>query len=140
MEADKALPKGLVHGDVFPDNTILEKDSGEVFVIDFEEVCYNVLVLDLAMTLAGCAFGADGEWRRDVAAAVVAGYQSVRALEPAEVEALKTAFDYACYSVGFWRWRQWNVLEPDAALAGRWKEIVDKAAAISEAELRGLLE
>ena len=37
------LPKGVIHGDLFPDNMI-GTDDEVVSLLDFEEVCYGIFL------------------------------------------------------------------------------------------------
>ena len=83
-----ALPQGLIHGDVFRDNTLFMGDrlSG---ILDFSECCTDDYLLDIAITLND--FGSD--WPRvaldqDKAIAFIQAYQTVRLLLPSEKTAL----------------------------------------------------
>ena len=83
-----ALPQGLIHGDVFRDNTLFMGDrlSG---ILDFSECCTDDYLLDIAITLND--FGSD--WPRvaldqDKAIAFIQAYQTVRLLLPSETTAL----------------------------------------------------
>jgi len=81
------LPRGAIHADYFPDN-VLFQDGAVSGVIDFYFGCTDALAYDLAIALS--AWGFDGEGRL-IAGAVEAfrrGYESVRPLSRAEVEAL----------------------------------------------------
>ena len=49
-----ALPRGLVHGDLFVDNALFSGDG--LTLIDFEEAAHGPLVLDLGMALVGTAW------------------------------------------------------------------------------------
>ncbi|KCZ53472.1 homoserine kinase [Hyphomonas chukchiensis] len=88
------LPRGTIHADLFPDNAFFLGDdfSG---AIDFYFACTDALAYDLAVCLNAWAFedGAAGEaaglqFNFSKGAALIAGYESVRPLEPAEREAL----------------------------------------------------
>ncbi|AWN34892.1 homoserine kinase [Methylobacterium radiodurans] len=82
------LPGGVIHADLFTDNVFFIGDalSG---LIDFYFACTDALAYDLAICLnAWCFEDAGRTFRKDMAAALIAGYEAVRPLEPAEVEAL----------------------------------------------------
>ena len=81
------LPRGTIHADLFPDNAFfLEEDfSG---AIDFYFACTDVLAYDIAVCLNSWAFEDGREYNYSKGAAMLAGYESVRPLEPAEREAL----------------------------------------------------
>ena len=49
------LPKGVIHGDLFQDNIL--GHPGEVLaIIDFEDICYNILAIDLVVAFIGCCW------------------------------------------------------------------------------------
>jgi homoserine kinase type II len=77
------LPQSQIHTDLFPDNVLMlgERVSG---LIDFYFACTGAMVLDLAVTHAAWCFDEDNTYRPDCGAALIAGYESVRPLEPAE--------------------------------------------------------
>ena len=83
----QGLPEGVVHADLFPDNVFFLGDrlSG---VIDFYFACNDMLAYDIAVCLNAWCFDATRRFEREKAAALVAGYQKVRPLVPAEREAL----------------------------------------------------
>jgi homoserine kinase type II len=81
------LPGGVIHADLFTDNVFFIGDalSG---LIDFYFACTDAFAYDLAVCLNAWCFEADGRFHRDMAAALIAGYEAVRPLEPDEVAAL----------------------------------------------------
>jgi homoserine kinase type II len=85
------LPQGVIHADLFRDNVLFVNDrvSG---IIDFYFACNDALAYDLAVTLNAWCFENDGAFNVTKGRALVAGYQSKRALERQE----KTAFPLLC--------------------------------------------
>jgi homoserine kinase type II len=81
------LPQGIVHADLFPDNVFFLGDrlSG---LIDFYFACNDALAYDIAITLNAWCFETDHSFNVTKGQALLKGYQSVRALEPAERAAL----------------------------------------------------
>jgi homoserine kinase type II len=82
------LPRGVIHADLFPDNVLMLGDvvSG---LIDFYFACTDSLAYDIAVTHAAWCFSADGSlFDADLSQALLAGYESVRKLDPAERAAL----------------------------------------------------
>ena len=77
----------MIHADLFTDNVFFIGDrlSG---VIDFYFACTDALAYDLAICLNAWCFEADGSFNATKGRALIAGYQSVRPLEPEEVAAL----------------------------------------------------
>ena len=83
-----ALPQANIHADLFPDNVLMlgNQVSG---LIDFYFACTGAMALDLAVTHAAWSFDpATNAYRPDVGKALLAGYQSARALSETERELL----------------------------------------------------
>ncbi|NIX76687.1 homoserine kinase [Microvirga terricola] len=81
------LPAGIIHADLFTDNVFFigPDVSG---LIDFYFACTDALAYDVAICLNAWCFEADASYNLTKGRAMLAGYQAVRALEPAEIEAL----------------------------------------------------
>ncbi|MBO0740208.1 MAG: homoserine kinase [Hyphomicrobiaceae bacterium] len=89
LEADwpRQLPQGIIHADLFPDNAFFLGDqlSG---LIDFYFACQDALAYDIAIALNAWCFESDHAFNLTKGQALLKGYQGVRALEPAERQAL----------------------------------------------------
>lgn len=83
----QGLPSGVIHADLFPNNVFFLKDrlSG---LIDFYFACTDAFAYDLAICLNSWCFEADSSFNLTKGQALLAGYESVRPLTPAEVDAL----------------------------------------------------
>jgi homoserine kinase type II len=81
------LPSGTCHADLFPDNVFF-RDGAFAAAIDFYFACDDALAYDLAVMFNAWCFEADGSFNATAAAAMLAGYQSVRPLSEAERAAL----------------------------------------------------
>ena len=95
------LPTGFVHGDVFPNNTIFQRNELKA-IIDFEEFAVETLLFDVAMTIVG--FCLDDEFRVDQKAKqeLLEGYESVRPLSRSEKEALPYFIRWAALAMISW--------------------------------------
>ncbi|MDY8108528.1 homoserine kinase [Fulvimarina sp. 2208YS6-2-32] len=83
----QGLPSGVIHADLFTDNVFFL--NGELSgIIDFYFACNDLLAYDIAITLTAWCFEADGSFNMTKGAALLNGYQSVRPMTEAEVEAL----------------------------------------------------
>lgn len=84
-----ALPEGVIHADLFPDNVFFIGDrvSG---LIDFYFACVDALAYDLAVCLNAWCFEPDGAFNVTHGRALIGGYERVRRLDADEVEALPT--------------------------------------------------
>ncbi|MBK8174106.1 MAG: homoserine kinase [Rhodospirillales bacterium] len=82
-----ALPHGVIHADLFPDNVFFEAErlSG---LIDFYFACTDFLVYDVAICINAWCFEADGSFNVTKARRLIGGYQAVRPLVAEELTAL----------------------------------------------------
>lgn len=83
------VPRGTIHADLFPDNAFFLGDDF-AGVIDFYFACTDALAYDIAVCLNAWAFEPGGHFNFTKGQALISGYESVRALEPAEREAMPT--------------------------------------------------
>jgi homoserine kinase type II len=82
-----ALPSGIIHADLFPDNVFFTGDqcSG---LIDFYFACTDFLAYDVAICLNAWCFEANAEFNVTKARALLSAYQRVRKLTAEEYAAL----------------------------------------------------
>jgi homoserine kinase type II len=118
------LPVGPIHGDLFPDNALMNGDSVAA-ILDFEEICIDILALDLAMAFLGCGYP-DGTPKRELWEALLAGYETVRPLSRAEHDALPLLLRYATLSIATWRFDWFVLQDADPTQADRYLEMVSR--------------
>jgi homoserine kinase type II len=75
---DNNLPKGIIHGDLFPDN-VKFKGNRLVGIMDFEAACRGKLIYDLATAVNALCFTGD-RYQIDRFEALISGYESLRPL------------------------------------------------------------
>jgi homoserine kinase type II len=82
-----ALPMGVIHADLFPDNVFFrgEQVSG---LIDFYFACTDAFAYDLAVCLNAWCFESDGSFNVTKARLMLASYRAQRPLDAAEFAAL----------------------------------------------------
>jgi len=91
------LPKGVVHGDIFPSNIIFSHHKYQLLgIIDFEEICDSPLLLDVAMTILGCGYKGQNELILDseLVNSFLRAYNVQRTLTSLEKELLKPFIKY----------------------------------------------
>jgi homoserine kinase type II len=82
-----ALPAGVVHADLFPDNVFFLK--GQLTgLIDFYFACNDMLAYDVAICLNAWCFEADWSFNVTKARALLQGYSTARQMSSAEIAAL----------------------------------------------------
>ncbi|CAN0477366.1 unnamed protein product, partial [Discosporangium mesarthrocarpum] len=113
----RALPKGIVHADLFPDNAFF-KGTTLTGVIDFYFACNDFLTWDLAVCINAWCFDADGAFIAQNARSLLNGYQDTRPLTPAERDALPVLARGAALRFLLTRLHDW-FHTPDDALGYR---------------------
>jgi homoserine kinase type II len=83
----KGLTAGVIHADLFNDNVFFlgQRLSG---LIDFYFACNDALAYDLAICLSAWCFEPDNAFNVSKGRAMISGYERVRPLQDAEIEAL----------------------------------------------------
>ena len=113
-EWPKALPAGVIHADLFPDNVFFLGDrlSG---LIDFYFACNDFYAYDVATCLNAWCFEKDHAFNLTKGTALLAGYQSVRPLNTAEIGALPVLARGSALRFMLTRLYDWLTI-PDGAL------------------------
>jgi homoserine kinase type II len=83
----RALPQGVIHADLFPDNVFFLGDrlSG---LIDFYFACTDTLAYDIAICLNAWCFETDHSYNVTKGRALLQGYAKTRRMSDAELEAM----------------------------------------------------
>ncbi len=84
---EEALPRGVIHADLFPDNVFFLGDdiSG---LIDFYFACSDFLAYDLAICINAWCFEKDGSFNVTKARHMLNSYRKVRPFSQEELEAI----------------------------------------------------
>ncbi|MGN6548917.1 MAG: homoserine kinase [Pararhizobium sp.] len=109
----KALPAGVIHADLFPDNVFFLGDrlSG---LIDFYFACNDLFAYDVAVCLNAWCFEKDGAYNMTKGMALLDGYGSVRPLSEAERAALPLLSRGAALRFFLTRLYDWLTTPPGA--------------------------
>lgn len=125
-QLNASLPMGLLHGDLFLDNTLFNEDQ-MVAILDFEEGCYDVLLIDVGMTIIGCCYTPEHALNLETAHRFLDAYNAVRPLTASEWKHLDCFVHYAALSIAFWRFRQFNIRRPDPHRANTYQEMLTRS-------------
>lgn len=108
-----ALPQSQTHTDLFPDN-VLMLDDRVTGLIDFYFACTGPMALDLAVTHAAWCFDEANRYRPELGTALIAGYEAIRPLDPAERALLPAIAKGACLRFVASRAEDWIDTPADA--------------------------
>lgn len=84
--ATRALPGGVMHGDLTPANVLVDETGSVTGVIDFGDLHHTARAADLAVSLCALLRVAEEPW--EAAREFLDAYQRVTPLEPDEVQVL----------------------------------------------------
>jgi homoserine kinase type II len=83
----RALPSGIIHADLFPDNVFFRGDAFSG-LIDFYFACNDFLAYDIAICLNAWCFESDGSFNVTKARLLLSNYRAMRPISAAELAAL----------------------------------------------------
>jgi homoserine kinase type II len=107
-----ALPRAVVHADLFPDNVLMRGDAVSG-LIDFYFACTDVRAWDVAVTHSAWCFDNDGRnFNAANGEAIIAGYDATFGLSDAERAAFNTLARGSC--LRFLLTRAWDWLNTPA--------------------------
>lgn len=124
------LPRGIVHGDLFPDNTLV-KGGRVTALLDFEDASVDALAVDVAMTFTGFGW-VDGRPVRALWEALLAGYERYRPLTDGERALLPALHRYATLAICAWRFDHFILQRPDLGGRDRWTEMAARLDQLSD--------
>ncbi len=115
----RLLPRGVIHGDLFPNNTKWQRERLAA-VFDWEMAGTDHLVLDLAIAVcAWCWRPTERAFDAALCRALVQGYRAVRPLAPSERRGLYDECLLAALRFTASRARDFELPRPDRAGAAR---------------------
>ena len=82
------LPRGAIHGDLFPDNVFFDRKKNVCGVIDFHFVCNDFYAYDLAITINAWCFDNKNMFSTKLYNSLLEGYESIRPLSDDEKQML----------------------------------------------------
>ena len=94
------LPMGIIHGDVFPDNTLFRKNK-LLAIIDFEEFAVDTLLWDVGMTINGFCY-INNRIEKRLVKIFLKNYETVRKLTTAEKDLLPYYIQWAALGMASW--------------------------------------
>jgi Ser/Thr protein kinase RdoA (MazF antagonist) len=133
LVTDVRLPRCLLHGDLYIDNAMFADDGALVAVVDLEEVCFDVAIVDVALGVMGAAFVDFDRFAPQLARDFLAAYAHERPFEPSEKELFAHVLDYCALGIAFWRFREFEVRSPHLTAKRSWQKAMEQRSALLEA-------
>jgi homoserine kinase type II len=131
--AQADLPTGVIHSDVFPDNTIFQ-DGQLTGIIDFDDFCHETLLFELAMAINGFGF-VDNQLVESPLKGVCIGYSKQRKLDDEELRLLPRYIQLTALAMSCWHINNGIIDSSNSRSIARAEELVGRVI-----ELEGRLE
>ena len=90
-------------------------------------MCRGPLMLDVAMTLVGCAYNESNILNTEYARSFLTAYHTHRPITSRERILFPHFLAYACAAIAFWRFRQFNVRVPNVERRNAHQCMVERA-------------
>lgn len=126
-----AMPKALIHSDVFYNNVIIGEDEWSVTIMDFEEATHYYRIFDISIAIIGlCSEKATINLTK--VSHLLKGYTQEVALMDLEKKSLQIFTIYAAASMSFWRHRNFNYTNPTPNMTNHYLALKNIADHISQ--------
>jgi homoserine kinase type II len=124
------LPSGLIHGDLFRDNVLVDPATGSIkALLDFESACHGPYVYDLMVTLLAWCYGDSLDV--SLARAMIEGYEAVRPLSALERQNLVSEGSVACVRFATTRLTDFSLRVPEGTKPVRdYRRFLERLAAL----------
>ena len=122
------LPKAIVHGDLFPDNTLFQGNK-LLAIIDFEEFCYENRLFEIGVAMNGFAFK-DNKLEKDLFQSLLNAYESVSPLSKEEKKFLPEYIRYGAHAMIAWHLENNLIDTPLAHQEERVRELMARVIAL----------
>lgn len=129
----KDLPKGIIHGDCFPDNTIFQGDS-LVAIIDFEEACVDHLLMEIGMTINGFCF-VDNQMDPILMNIFLKEYNTIRPLTQEEIELLPHYIQWSAHGMISWHLRNYLIYKRNHKQVKRVMELMNRVKTLRKTRM-----
>ncbi len=130
------FPKGIVHADAFPDNTLFDGDR-LMAIIDFEEACIDNLLFDIGITINGFCFE-NNHLNFELLKLFLETYHRKRPITEKESEYLLFFIQWGAHGMIYWHLRNDLLFKYNETQVKRIDELIERVKILrnSEKEIR----
>ena len=120
----QTLPMGLIHGDVFPDNTLF-KNGMLSALIDFEEVCVDNLLMEIGMCINGFCF-INNQLDFSLMETFLFEYNQIRQLTEKEWDLVYDYIQWAAHGMLSWHLRYFLIYKENPKQLARVNQLMER--------------
>jgi len=128
----RPLPTGIIHGDVFPNNTLFDGDR-LLAIVDFEEACTDHLLMDVGMSMNGFCF-VDNRLDMGLAERFLAAYTRYRTLQEEEWALLPVYLQWGAHGMLSWHLRNNLLYHEKPQQLARVRELMERTIELRRTE------
>ena len=129
----QSLPKGLIHGDVFPDNTLF-KNGRLSALIDFEEVCVDNLLMEIGMCINGFCF-INNQLDLSLMETFLFEYNQIRQMTQKEWGLLYDYIQWAAHGMLSWHLRYFLIYKEKPKQLARVNQLMERVKILRQNQL-----
>jgi homoserine kinase type II len=127
------LPIGLIHGDVFPDNTLF-KNGRLLALIDFEEACVDKLLMEIGMCINGFCF-VNNCLDLSLVETFLFKYNQIRQITKKEWDLLYIYIQWAAHGMISWHLRHFLIYKENLKQLARVNELMERVKRLRKNQL-----
>ena len=127
---DSSLPSGLIHGDLYYDNTLFQNEEVAA-VLDFEQAGVGEFLLDVGISISGTCLE-KGLLHEGLIKSYLVGYEEIRPLIEIEKKNLIDGICLGLFSIALWRIKRFTEGGLNPVLKDSYKDLINKAIAFKE--------
>ena len=129
------LPAGLIHGDVFPDNTLFKNGTLSA-LIDFEEVCVDNLLMEIGMCINGFCF-INNQLDLSLMETFLFEYNQIRQMTKKEWDLLYDYIQWAAHGMLSWHLRYFLIYKENPKQLARVNKLMERVKILRQNQLPG---
>ena len=133
---EEDLPKGIIHGDCFPDNTIYQGDR-LIAIVDFEEACSDHLLMEVGMTINGFCV-ANNRIDESLMKTFLREYDNLRPLSEKEWQLLPYYIQWAAHGMLSWHLRHYLMFRENPKQLKRVVELMNRVKVMRDTGIPGM--
>ncbi len=128
----RPIPQGIIHGDIFPDNTVF---SGEnlLAIIDFEYACSDNLLIDLGVAINGFCCP-QNQLDEQLLITFIQSYNQIRRITPEEIELLPYYIQWGGHGMLSWHLKNDLLNQKNSRKLNRAKEHMARVKSLRKNE------
>ncbi len=125
FKASKNLEKGIIHGDLYYDNTLFDHNKIST-VLDFEQAGRGEYLLDLGISISGTCLE-KGRVITPLVNSYLSGYEALRPMPTIEKQLLDQAIMLGLFSISLWRIKRFKERNLNPLMENSYQDLLVRA-------------